>query len=281
MFATIELAARIEAAEARLSRALGEAVVTSRPDVQPFVEDVDGGVAVYTGPSSPMNKMIGIGFGGIPQADRLRQVEELFSARNAPLQAEVSTLADPAVAAQLTRRSYVLQGFENVLGRALIADDGAAPVDETITIALMNESETERWLDAAVTSFMHLDAEGVQPQPLPPREELEGPLRDLTRVSGFLRYCAWIKAQLAGVASLRIDNGVAQLCGAGTLPQFRRRGVQRRFLQHRLAEARAAGCDVAVMTTQPGSKSQENGHRQGFTLLYSRAILIKEPRAAK
>jgi hypothetical protein len=34
---------------------------------------------------------------------------------------------------------------------------------------------------------------------------------------------------------------------------------------------------VAVITTQPGSKSQQNAHRQGFALLYARAMLVKPP----
>jgi len=45
----------------------------------------------------------------------------------------------------------------------------------------------------------------------------------------------------------------------------------------RLEIARRAGCDVAVVTTQPGSKSQENVQRQGFELLYTRAVLVREP----
>ncbi|ORT53252.1 hypothetical protein UK99_02630 [Frankia casuarinae] len=34
-----------------------------------------------------------------------------------------------------------------------------------------------------------------------------------------------------------------------------------------------AGCDVATVTTQPGSKSQQNTQRAGFDLLHTRAIL--------
>jgi ribosomal protein S18 acetylase RimI-like enzyme len=74
---------------------------------------------------------------------------------------------------------------------------------------------------------------------------------------------------------MRILNGVAQLCGAATLPEHRRRGVQTALLRERLAEAAREGCDVAVVTTQPGSPSQENAQRQGFELLYARAVLIK------
>jgi hypothetical protein len=43
----------------------------------------------------------------------------------------------------------------------------------------------------------------------------------------------------------------------------------------RLADALAAGCELALVTTAPGSKSQENSGRQGFALLYSRALLVK------
>jgi hypothetical protein len=51
--------------------------------------------------------------------------------------------------------------------------------------------------------------------------------------------------------------------------------VQTALLRARLTAAAAAGCDVAVVTTQPGSKSHRNVQRQGFDLLYARAILVK------
>jgi GNAT superfamily N-acetyltransferase len=274
MFATVTLAERLDRAEARLSASLGDAVAASSPDADPFVEHIGGGVAVYAGPSSPMNKMIGIGFDGVPADDTLQLVEDQFSRRQAPLQAEISTLADPAVAALLTRRGYVLEGFENVLGRPVAVDNAGFTVDG-IDIQEMNGDEAAIWLDTAVTGFLHLDQQGVQPAPLPPRDDLEASLRDITNVPGFIRYFARIDADIAGVATLRVDAGVAQLCGAATLPRFRRRGVQKALLRRRLADAARAGCDVAVMTTQPGSKSQENGHRQGFSLLYSRALLVK------
>ena len=72
-------------------------------------------------------------------------------------------------------------------------------------------------------------------------------------------------------------EGVAQLCGAATLPKHRRHGVQSALLAARLEIASRAGCDVAVVTTQPGSKSQENVQKQGFELLYTRAILVRQP----
>jgi N-acetylglutamate synthase-like GNAT family acetyltransferase len=88
---------------------------------------------------------------------------------------------------------------------------------------------------------------------------------------------ARLDGEVAGGASLYLHEKTALLCGAATLPASRRRGVQSALLQTRLGRAREFGCDLAVVTTQPGSKSQENVQRAGFELIYSRAILIKEP----
>jgi hypothetical protein len=46
-----------------------------------------------------------------------------------------------------------------------------------------------------------------------------------------------------------------------------------------MADAAAAGCDLAVIVTQPGSKSHQNAQRQGFHLLYTRAVLVRPPAA--
>lgn len=279
-FVSTDLAARIEGAEARLSASVGHAVCARNSDDVAFVEEIGGGVAVYTGPSSPMNKMIGIGFGGAVPEERLRRIEEKFSSRNSPLQAEVSTLAEPELAAQLTRRGYVLQGFENVLGRPIAPHDANCDRFDSIDISVSQDREDDaRWLDVAITGFLNPDRQGVHSEPLPPRKTLEGALGDFTEALGFRRYFARIDGQIAGVATVRFDTGLAQLCGAATLPAFRRRGVQTALLQRRLGDAFDAGCDLALMTTQPGSKSQQNGHRQGFELLFSRALLVKTPQS--
>jgi ribosomal protein S18 acetylase RimI-like enzyme len=86
-----------------------------------------------------------------------------------------------------------------------------------------------------------------------------------------------IEQAFAVCARLRMAGGIAQLTGAATAPAHRRRGVQTALLSARLADAAAAGCDIAVVTTQPGSKSQQNVQRQGFDPLYTRAVLVKQP----
>jgi len=48
------------------------------------------------------------------------------------------------------------------------------------------------------------------------------------------------------------------------------------LLSARLAEARAENCDLTVVTVEPGSRSQANVQRRGFTPLYSRLVMARE-----
>ena len=106
------------------------------------------------------------------------------------------------------------------------------------------------------------------------RSWLDATFGDVAEVPGVVLYLATREGRPAGGGSMRVAEGLAQMCGAGTLPAERRRGVQTALLHYRLADAAARGCDLAVVVTQPGSASQQNVQRQGFELLYTRAILV-------
>ena len=278
ILADIELSRRVEGAEARLSSAIGEAAVRYDPEARAFVAQLGSGVAVFAGPDSPSNKIIGAGFEAPPDEGRLDEIERLYFDRAGAVQAEVATLALPEAHAAFTARGYLLQGFENVLGRLLTDEDALAGDDGTIGLELVPPDRIAAWMEVVITGFEHPDAtgagSGVAP---PPRHAVERAFAQISRAPGFLTYLARIDGDAAGGGALRIDEGVAQLCGASTLPPHRRRGVQSALLRRRLADARRAGCDLAVMTAQPGSKSHFNAQRQGFSLLYTRAILVKVP----
>ena len=140
----------------------------------------------------------------------------------------------------------------------------------------MVRQETRNGQSYAAASFAEPDSfDGPAVDEPVDRAALDAIFGQISEISGLVRYFGWRDNVVAGGAAMRIAEGMAQLCGAATLPAHRRRGVQTALLQHRLADAGRAGCDMAVVTTQPGSVSQQNVQRQGFELLYSRAILIK------
>jgi len=275
MFADVELAARIESAESRMIAGAANAVSRRRPEQDAWVRDLAGGIASVMAGPSPLNKVAGLGFDGLPSPEDLEEMEAAFSARGAPVQVELSSLADPEVARLLSRRGYVLMGFEDVLGRPL-DDFVPRPLPEGIRVEISNEASFGTWLEVVVTGFLHPDDQGVPSHESFDRDVLAAVIRDMAGAGGFTQLLALRDGVAAGGGSLRIDGGIAQLTGAATLPDHRRFGVQTALLQRRLDLARRVGCDVAVVTTSPGSKSQENVRRRGFSLLYTRAVLLRE-----
>ena len=136
---------------------------------------------------------------------------------------------------------------------------------EIVTAA---DADLERWIEITLDAFAQPDA-GPLPTEEHPRDELAAVFRDISRMSGM------VAGRAVAAASVRFDGPLAQLTGAATLAPFRRRGLQTALTGRRLADAQRAGCDLAVVTTSPGSKSQENAQRHGFELLYARAILVR------
>jgi len=275
LFGSTSLAARIERAEARLVADGAEATAGRHPDRPVLVQPLAGGVACYAGSHSPLNKVAGLGFAGPLDERELATVEAALAERGCAVQVELSNLAAPEIGVALTARGYVLRGFENVLGRPLPAE--AIPTSRSVRVDESGPDELPLWLEVVVTGFATPDDQGVPSHESFPREALEETHGDLAAAPGFVRYLARREGVPAGGASLRLFEGIAQLCGAATLPEHRRRGVQGALLAERLRVAANAGCDVAVVTTQPASKSQENAQRHGFELLYTRAVLVREP----
>jgi GNAT superfamily N-acetyltransferase len=274
MFCSLELAERIERADVDLIARWSGAARERLGEAGGFVVPIAGGVASFAEEGSPLNKVAGLGFGGVPGADALDEIERRFAACGAPVQVELAHLADPAVGLLLTGRGYRLAGFENVLGRSL--DDVPEPVAPAgVEVRTSGDADFDRWLDAVLDAFAHPDAQGIASHEEFPREVVARAMRDLSAASGVRRYMALHDGQVAGGASLRVSGGVAQFTGAATLPAHRRRGVQTALLSARLAAAAAEGCDVAVITTQPASRSQQNAQARGFDLLYTRAVLVK------
>jgi GNAT superfamily N-acetyltransferase len=275
LFCGLELAARIERAECQLLEDACAQVAQRCDGI--LATRFCGGFAAFTEPGSPLNKIAGLGLSAAFDEQEFARVEREYTARKSPMQVELATLADPAIAKFLCARGFELVGVENVLGLELPC---VPPSDSpaTLEIAHSPAAEIDAWLDVVVTGFATPDTQGIAAHQEYDRAVLERVVRDFASARGVVRYLALREGRAVRGASMRLFEGVAQLCGAATLPEQRGRGVQSLLLSRRLAEAGRAGCSVATVTTQPGSKSQQNVQRQGFTLLYSRNVLLREAR---
>jgi GNAT superfamily N-acetyltransferase len=275
LFTDGSLAKRLENAEATLIEDFARAFTGRGGTVDVSIIRLGGGVAVVTTSSSPFNKVAGLGFAPL-ETDLLVEAEQAAARRGVAVRAEVATLANPDVLTLLTSRGYDLIGFENVLGRDLRSPRSLPAIAPGISVRLATDAESSEWIRTVTTAFLHPDSfDGPPPTESFDRSVIEDALGDGCRVAGITRYFALRDGIVAGGASMRIHEGVAQLAGAATLPEHRRNGVQTALLSARLRDAAERGCDVSVVTTEPASKSQQNVQREGFELLYARAVLVK------
>jgi ribosomal protein S18 acetylase RimI-like enzyme len=263
-------ARRIEAAEAASLHAINEACTGANK----FALPAGAGFALFSALDSPLNKVVGVGFEPVQSID-LDAIERAYAVHGSAVQVELSTYADAALTNVLARRGYELSGYEHVLSSTL---DATRPTDSDVDVRRAYPDELDAWVDVMVNGFSEPD--GSAPTASHDdfeRTTLERVFREFAGGDVLERWLAFRGGEIAGAASMRLQDGIAQLFGAATLPRQRRHGVQSALLSARLRSARERGCDLAVITTQPGSKSQQNAERAGFRLLYARAVWVKAP----
>jgi len=88
-----------------------------------------------------------------------------------------------------------------------------------------------------------------------------------------VQYLALVDGSPAAFGILCIGpDGTAHLGGAGTLPEFRGRGLQTLLIRLRSEEANRRGCDLLGGSTSVGSQSLWNMEANGFRLAYTKTL---------
>ncbi len=259
---TLELARRIEMAEAQAAIEGAQALRRLRPDSGATVERIAGGAAVFCGVNSPITQAVGIGLAGAVSEEEMKLLEEFYFSRGDAVRVELCPLADPSVMELFGKRGYRVTEFSNVLVRPLAPGERRHAPSDGIAIARIQPQEAGLWTRTVAQGFS---------EQFPVTPELLEVLEVFAQSAGGECYLARVNGEVAGGATLGLRNGVGGLFGASTLPEFRNRGVQTALLRARLDRAAEAGCDIAASIAQPGSISHRNIERQGFYALYTRA----------
>jgi hypothetical protein len=272
-FADLELARRVETAWDYLGVENAQAQMRRLPDSGTAVLALGGGHAVFMGAGSPLSQAQGLGLYGEVARDQLAKMEEFFQARGTPTQIEVASLAEPSLLAALSLRGYTIAEQTHALVCPLHdwspLDNRLPPSsDGTLEVDCIDAGGLEEWVDVLLRCFFE------SPDAAPPTLR-EGAI-SMGSVPGNTVWLAKVDGRPAGGGSLMIHDGLALICGDGTLPGYRHRGIQTSLLRARLDHVQKAGCDLAAICTQPGSGSQRNAERQGFQVVYARTMMIHQ-----
>src|SRR5258708_37474643 len=105
-----------------------------------------------------------------------------------------------------------------------------------------------------ITALAHTVARGFAEGGDAP-ESMAGVLETFFLQANSLCFAAARAGRLAGGGAIFIRDGVAVFAGASTLPEYRKLGIQTDLLKTRLKVAAEKGCELAMVTTLPGSRS--------------------------
>lgn len=258
--ADLALSRRLERAEAYACLSFVEARRRLSPESGAEWKEFDGVFAMFDGPRSPVTQVFGLGIFQPVTAAELEPIEAFFTDRGAPVFFEVSPLAGVALAALLVDRGYRPVEFSSVMFMP-IGSHGPEPSNPAITVRIAGEADHYVWAQTAAEGWRELAG-------------ISDLMLDIGIVSaaraGGQSFLAETGGRAIATGSLCIHEGVALMAGASTIPEARNRGAQRALFEARLRYAKDAGCDLAMVCTEPGSASQRNAERQGFRIAYTR-----------
>jgi len=273
LFAGLELARRVESGWDLVGVENARSQRRRTPESQAEVLPVAAGHAVFMGAGSSLSQAQGLGLNGPVDGSDLSRMEEFFRDRDTASQIEVASLAHPSLMPALSLRGYLIAEQTHCLVCPLdhgdYQDRSTARVSSAhdVRITRVEPEKLEPWVDLVLRCFFE--------EPEAPSAALREGTIAMAMVPALSAWMATVDDEPAGGGSLFMHGGLALFCGDGTLPGHRYRGVQTALLAARLAHARACGCDLAAICTQPGSGSQRNAERQGFQLAYARTMLIR------
>jgi GNAT superfamily N-acetyltransferase len=256
LHADLELARRLESAEAAIARAC----IEGRPETA--ILETAGGLALFGGAESPLTQAIGLGLEGPVPLAEIDRLESFFRSRGARVSIDLCPLAAPGLLEQLAARGYRPAEFNNVLIRRL-ADTEFQPALHARRIL---PDEAELWCRTVGLGFFE--------QPELSEEEMEIG-RAVCSIPAAHCYLAFTEdGEPCAGGAMMAGHGLAILFADSTAARYRRRGFHRELIAVRLREARTQGCDLAAASVSPGSASQRNYERAGFQVAYTKVLLV-------
>ena len=269
LFADLTLARRLETTDALAGVEFARSWARLNSLTGEVFLPVAGGLASFAGIDSPVTQAFGLGLNGpVTEAD-MQAMEEFYRSHGSAINIETCPLADPSLLKLLNDRGYRPVEYSNVFARELTDGDSRTWPDATTKVHVRRPAEDE----AESYSIVVMKSYFEKPE-FPP--EFLGVFTSCYYAVGAFFFMAEVDGVSAGGGMMSIHKGVASLGGAGTLPEFRNRGVQKGLLLARLAEAARSGCDLAMVATSPGSGSQRNVERLGFRVVYTRIKFLRD-----
>lgn len=260
IFADVNLARRLEAAEAYACAQFADARKKLDPDSSSTWMTCAGTTVVFDGVDAPTTQTFGLGLFDTLTPETLDEIEHFFQDRGATVMHEVCPFAGTGPLGLLCKRGYHPFEISNVMYREV--ERSGEPLSPNIRVRRVTDGEADLWGSISARGWTH------------EHPEFEDFVRSMGPMCVARQNSPCFLAEIDGVpgaaGTLIVHEGVALFGGAATVPELRRCGLQSALLHERMRYAAEHKCDLAMMVAEAGSNSQRNAERKGFQVAYTR-----------
>lgn len=254
---------KLERTEGRANADFVETRARIDPDHGAEWVEIGGAFAMFDGVDSPLTQTFGLGLFEDATQKHLDQLESFFGQRGGHVFHEISPLADPSLMSLLNDRGYQPIELTTVMYKVIGTSIGEpTPFNPNLTTRVIEADEVDLW---ARTS-----ANGWRSEHEALGEFMHNFGSISAQCSGAYPYIAELDGDAIATGMLFIYDDVCMLAGASTIPEGRKQGAQNALLKDRLRLASEMGCKLAIMGAAPGSQSQRNAQKNGFSIAYTR-----------
>ncbi|TCJ05702.1 hypothetical protein [Cytobacillus praedii] len=191
---------------------------------------------------------------------------EYYKRRNIPARFELTPAnASPKLLTILSEKGFYQREFHSSLYTSSLHD--VEPEATQVAIRKLNKNEFDLFAEIYIKGFGLPDfVKGGIAQNNAVLYDLEN----------WTFYLAIVEDEPAGIGVIFVQDKIATLAAAATIPHLRNKGVHRALINERLQQAAFQACDLAVGQAKYASISQNNMERSGLRIAYTKAIWVQQ-----
>lgn len=226
-------------------------------------EKLDSGFMVYAGKNSPLSQAIGVGLENEISQDLIEKIEEFYFNKKCNVNIEISSIANNTLEKLFIQNNYKNIETTNLLIKQFDKSQLLDNISENIKS--LEKSHIEKIAQVTTNGFTNGEE----------NQELNELFKIYYQLEGFKVFYFKSENDIvgAGIISISGNNGI--LCGASTLKEFRRKGVQSELIKARINYAINMGVKNIFVLTEDGSGSEQNFLKKGFKKISSRKKYFK------
>ncbi|WP_153462795.1 GNAT family N-acetyltransferase [Sediminibacillus terrae] len=194
----------------------------------------------------------------------LDQIIEFYEQRGIPVRWELTPAhVSRQLLTPLSEKGYYHSDFHTSLYVSVSSVVTDEKEDGDVVVRRLKSDEFDIFASIYADSF-------DMPEALKPAIKANNQVLEID--SNWLFYLATVDEKPAGIAVLYIEEAIAVLAAAATLPEFRRKGIHKAMINKRAIAAKSRNCRLLVGQAGFGSASMRNMERAGMKVAFTKAI---------